>query len=162
MFSFQEHDDFRGLKIAREAMFDVADYINEVQRDSEQLEIIRKVEDCIVDLNLPGGNDLKQYGRLIHDGELQISWPSSKNHEDHREKTRYAFMFHKILIIVKKMPVSLFMQNSLWRFLFILFLHRNQITRSVTPLYFRISELIHVMCGKIWGSYQDSGFKWFW
>lgn len=79
----------------------MADYINEVKRDSEHLDIIQKVKDRIVDLNLPGGNDLKQYGRLMLDGELSL-----KSHEDNRVKTRYAFIFHKLLILVKKTAVS--------------------------------------------------------
>lgn len=82
-------------------MIDVADYINEVKRDSEHLDIIQKVKDRIIDLNLPGGNDLKQYGRLMLDGELSL-----KSHEDNRVKTRYAFIFHKLLILVKKTAVS--------------------------------------------------------
>jgi len=45
---------------------------------------------------LQNGNDLLQYGRLLLDGELHI-----KAHEDQKTKLRYAFVFDKILILVK-------------------------------------------------------------
>lgn len=53
-------------------------------------------QESIVDLNLPNGNDLKQYGRLLLDGDLNI-----KAHEDQKTKHRYAFIFEKIMILVK-------------------------------------------------------------
>ncbi|XP_055374758.1 protein vav isoform X3 [Condylostylus longicornis] len=90
------HDDFRGLERAKEAMVDVAQYINEVKRDSEHLAIIQKVKDSIVDLQLPHGNDLPQYGHLKLDGEFQI-----KAHDDQKTKHRYAFIFEKLIILVK-------------------------------------------------------------
>ena len=49
-----------------------------------------------MDLQLANGNDLQQYGHLLLDGELQI-----KSHEDQKTKHRYAFIFDKILILVK-------------------------------------------------------------
>ncbi|XP_058832580.1 protein vav isoform X2 [Topomyia yanbarensis] len=39
------HDDFRGLERAKEAMVDVAQYSNEVKRDSEHLVVIQKVKE---------------------------------------------------------------------------------------------------------------------
>lgn len=39
----QTHEDYRGLERAKEAMVDVAQYINEVKRDSEHMDIIQKV-----------------------------------------------------------------------------------------------------------------------
>lgn len=39
----QTHEDYRGLERAKEAMVDVANYINEMKRDSEHLELIQKV-----------------------------------------------------------------------------------------------------------------------
>lgn len=38
----QTHEDYRGLERAKEAMVDVAQYINEVKRDSEHMVIIQK------------------------------------------------------------------------------------------------------------------------
>ncbi|XP_049533457.1 protein vav isoform X1 [Anopheles darlingi] len=90
------HDDFRGLERAKEAMVDVAQYSNEVKRDSEHLVVIQKVKESISDLNLPNGNNLEQYGRLLLDGDLNI-----KAHEDQKMKHRYAFVFEKIMILVK-------------------------------------------------------------
>jgi guanine nucleotide exchange factor VAV len=90
------HDDYKGLQRAKEAMVDVAQYINEVKRDCEQLNVIKKVRESIIDLNLPSGNELSQYGRLLLDGDLNI-----KAHEDQKHKHRYAFIFEKIMILVK-------------------------------------------------------------
>lgn len=42
--SLQTHEDYRGLERAKEAMVDVAQFINEVKRDSEHLDIIQKVK----------------------------------------------------------------------------------------------------------------------
>ena len=53
-------------------------------------------QDSITDLNLPNGNDLTQYGRFILDDDLHI-----KAHEDQKTKHRYAFVFEKLLILVK-------------------------------------------------------------
>lgn len=90
------HDDYVGLTRAKECMVDVAQYINEVKRDCEQLNVIKNVREGIIDLNLPDGNDLSQYGRLLLDGDINI-----KAHEDQKHKHRYAFIFEKILILVK-------------------------------------------------------------
>lgn len=90
------HEDYRGLERAKEAMDDVAEYTNEVKRDSEHLVVIQKVKESIIDLDLPNGNDLQQYGRLLLDGDIYI-----KAHEDQKMKHRYAFIFEKIMILVK-------------------------------------------------------------
>ncbi|XP_053949130.1 protein vav isoform X4 [Anastrepha ludens] len=98
------HEDYRALERAKEAMIDVSQYINEVKRDSDHLVIIQKVKDSIVDLHLlpNGSNDLLQYGRLLLDGELHI-----KAHEDQKTKLRYAFVFDKILILVKPLHAKM-------------------------------------------------------
>lgn len=49
-----------------------------------------------MDLNLPNGHDLRLYGRLLLDGDLNI-----KAHEDQKTKHRYAFIFEKLMILVK-------------------------------------------------------------
>lgn len=99
---FKTHDDYRGLENAREAMLEVAAYTNEVKCDSENLELIRQVKERIVDLQLPDGNDLFQYGRLVHNGELGI-----KSFDDKEVRNLYAFVFHKLLILVERIAVSL-------------------------------------------------------
>ncbi|SPP88665.1 protein vav isoform X2 [Drosophila guanche] len=97
-----QHEDYRSLERAKEAMIDVSQYINEVKRDSDHLVIIQKVKDSIFDLHLlQNGNDLLQYGRLLLDGELHI-----KAHEDQKTKLRYAFVFDKILIMVKSLHIK--------------------------------------------------------
>ncbi|XP_034100549.1 protein vav isoform X2 [Drosophila sulfurigaster albostrigata] len=96
------HEDYRSLERAKDAMIDVSQYINEVKRDSDHLVIIQKVKDSIFDLNLPqNGNDLLKYGRLLLDGDLHI-----KAHEDQKTKMRYAFVFDKILILVKSLHIK--------------------------------------------------------
>ncbi|KAH8291651.1 hypothetical protein KR018_010119 [Drosophila ironensis] len=98
------HEDYRSLERAKEAMIDVSQYINEVKRDSDHLVIIQKVKDSIFDLHLlqnGAGSDLLQYGRLLLDGELHI-----KAHEDQKTKLRYAFVFDKILIMVKSLHIK--------------------------------------------------------
>lgn len=57
---------------------------------------VPEMKDRIYDLNLPNGNDLRQYGHFLLDGELSI-----KSHEDQKTKNRYAFIFEKIMILVK-------------------------------------------------------------
>lgn len=57
---------------------------------------VPKMKDRIYDLNLPNGNDLRQYGHFLLDGELSI-----KSHEDQKTKNRYAFIFETIMILVK-------------------------------------------------------------
>lgn len=95
--AFQTHKDYRGLENAREAIIEVAAFSNEVKSDSENLELIRQVIDSILDLNLPEGNDLTQYGRILHSGELSIKSP-----EDREVRNLYAFVFHKILLLVEQ------------------------------------------------------------
>ncbi|KPU72665.1 uncharacterized protein Dana_GF15994, isoform B [Drosophila ananassae] len=97
------HEDYRSLERAKDAMIDVSQYINEVKRDSDHLVIIQKVKDSIFDLHQlqnGAGSDLLQYGRLLLDGELHM-----KAHEDQKTKLRYAFVFDKILIMVKALHI---------------------------------------------------------
>ncbi|XP_028158847.1 protein vav isoform X2 [Ostrinia furnacalis] len=94
------HEDFRGLERAKEAMVDVAQYINEVKRDSEVLVLLAKVQESIIDWEGgalgAGGAGLAAYGRLLLDGELKV-----KAHEDQKLKTRYVFVFDKLMLLCK-------------------------------------------------------------
>ncbi|XP_015182121.1 PREDICTED: protein vav isoform X3 [Polistes dominula] len=90
------HEDRRQLSEAREVMVDVAQYINEVKRDSDTLDIIKDIEASIIDLDVPEDAQLKDYGRLLRDGELKV-----KAHGDQRIKARYAFVFEQIILICK-------------------------------------------------------------
>ena len=64
------------LKAAHESMLDVADYINEVKRDSEHLQVIQEIQANITDMSAAGTSsssaDLKFYGRMRKDGELKV------------------------------------------------------------------------------------------
>ncbi|XP_035216160.1 protein vav-like isoform X3 [Stegodyphus dumicola] len=90
------HDDYFSLQKALEAMLDLAQYINEVKRDNETLQIIRDIQASITDLHMPDDLELKDYGRLLKDGELKI-----KSHDDHRLKNRYVFIFDKVMLMCK-------------------------------------------------------------
>ncbi|XP_041974123.1 protein vav isoform X2 [Aricia agestis] len=94
------HEEFRGLERAKEAMVDVAQYINEVKRDSEVLALLAKVQESIVDWKGgelgAGGAGLSAYGRLLLDGELKV-----KAHEDQKLRSRYVFVFDKLMLLCK-------------------------------------------------------------
>nr|XP_042895082.1 protein vav [Parasteatoda tepidariorum] len=90
------HDDYFGLQKALDAMLDLAQYINEVKRDNETLQIIRDIQASITDLRMPEDLELKDYGRLLKDGELKI-----RSHDDNRLKNRYVFIFDKVMLMCK-------------------------------------------------------------
>ncbi|XP_014206932.1 protein vav isoform X2 [Copidosoma floridanum] len=89
-------EDIRLLTQAREVMVDVAQYINEVKRDSDTIDIIRDIQESIVDWERSEDFQLKNYGRLLKDGELKI-----KAHGDQRIKARYAFVFEQVVLVCK-------------------------------------------------------------
>ncbi|XP_026480892.1 protein vav-like [Ctenocephalides felis] len=117
------HEDYRGLERAKEAMIDVAQYINEVKRDSELLVVLNKIQDSISELSLPEGTDLRLYGKLILDGELRI-----KAHEDQKQKTRYVFIFDKIMLLCKNAKLG----NAQYTFRESIPLHEYRIDDSQT------------------------------
>ncbi|GIY52427.1 guanine nucleotide exchange factor VAV3 [Caerostris extrusa] len=86
------HEDYFGLQKALDTMLDLAQYINEVKRDNETLQIIRDIQASITDLRMPEDLELKDYERLLKDGELKI-----RSHDDNRLKNRYVFIFDKIM-----------------------------------------------------------------
>ncbi|XP_012253065.1 protein vav isoform X2 [Athalia rosae] len=88
-------DHRRQLEKAREAMVDVAQYINEVKRDSDTIEIIRDIQASIVDWDAANVK-LEAFGRLLKDGELKV-----KPHDDQRSKARWAFVFEQAVVICK-------------------------------------------------------------
>lgn len=89
------HDDRKGLQKAKDIMVDVAQYVEALNKDSEHLNIIRKVQNSIVDLELPKGHELSKCGRLLFGGDLTFR-------VDNKDiKSRYAFIFEKIMILVK-------------------------------------------------------------
>lgn len=61
------------LQQAREVMVDVAQYINEVKRDTDTLDIIKDIQLSIVDWGDRSEDiQLKSYGRLLKDGDLKV------------------------------------------------------------------------------------------
>ncbi|CAG2110284.1 unnamed protein product [Medioppia subpectinata] len=90
------HEDYSGLQRAHQAMVDIGQYINEVKRDTETLGIITDIQASITDLDMPENTELKDYGRLLKDGELKI-----RSHEENRLKNRYIFVFDKVMLMCK-------------------------------------------------------------
>lgn len=82
-------------------MVDVAQYINEVKRDSDALAILAYIEQSISDWHMPPDFTLKDYGRLILDGELRI-----KAHNDQKQKVRYVFVFDRVMVMCKALKVK--------------------------------------------------------
>ena len=100
-------DDYHSIRQAYDAMLDVADFINEAKRDSEQLNIIREIQNSITDYTslLPPGVatlELKDYGRLRKDGELKIlNHDHSSGSSSAKTKVRYAFIFDQVMLMCK-------------------------------------------------------------
>lgn len=91
------HEEFHTIKQAYEAMLDVSEYLNEVKRDSEQLVIIKTIQNSITDWNMPDGHELKDYGRLVKDGDLRV-----QNHEANgKMKPRFVFVFDRMILMCK-------------------------------------------------------------
>lgn len=66
-------DDRRPLLQAREVMVDVAQYINEVKRDTDTLDIIKDIQRSIVDWGERTDIQLTECGRLLKDGDLKVN-----------------------------------------------------------------------------------------
>ena len=94
----ETHEDAAGLKQAHDMMLDIGGFINEVKRDTETLEIIADVQRSIIDLSMPNNFELRDYGRLLKDGELRV-----RSHDDPRMriKSRYVFIFDKMILMCK-------------------------------------------------------------
>jgi len=92
------HEEHHSIQQAYEAMLDVSEFVNEVKRDSEQLEAIKKIQVSITDWNIADINmELKDYGRLRKDSELKI-----QSHDNtSKTKVRYVFVFDKMVLICK-------------------------------------------------------------
>ncbi|XP_065334269.1 protein vav isoform X1 [Cloeon dipterum] len=90
------HDDAKCIERAKEAMIDVAMFINEVKRDADTLKIINDIERSISEWDMPADLKLKDYGRLIKDGELRI-----KDHRTSKMHPRYVFIFDQVMIMCK-------------------------------------------------------------
>lgn len=100
-FTDPNHEDYNDLKRAREAMLDVAGYINETARDTEHINVIKKLAENFVEWNAPSDITLESCGRLLKDGELKV-----KAHNDSKIRNRYVFIFDKCMIICKQLKVN--------------------------------------------------------
>ncbi|XP_057659066.1 protein vav-like isoform X1 [Diorhabda carinulata] len=99
----ETHEEYNDLKRAKEAMLDVAGYINEVARDSEHLDVINNLQDTITEWNLMPSQKLTDYGRLVKDASLRI-----KAHDDQKNRNRYVFIFDKCILICKQLKGNQF------------------------------------------------------
>ncbi|XP_074029003.1 vav guanine nucleotide exchange factor isoform X2 [Leptinotarsa decemlineata] len=102
------HEELNELKRAREAMLDVAGYINEAARDSDDLEVINNLQETITEWNLSSNQRLSDYGRLVIDASLKI-----KAHDDQKTRSRYVFIFDKCILICKELKGSQFAFRNL-------------------------------------------------
>lgn len=93
-----ECEETLGAAQAHEAMMDVAEYINEVKRDTEQIHNIRVIQASITGWIMPKEGELKDYGRLRKDGELKVQ---SHDTTGSKYKIRYVLVFDKVLLMCK-------------------------------------------------------------
>lgn len=80
-------------------MLDVAGYINEAARDSDNATVIKNVQQSIGDWVTSAGDlPCEEYGRLLKDCDLRM-----KYHENSRPiKSRYVFIFETCIIVCKQ------------------------------------------------------------
>lgn len=112
------NDDYHGLKRAHETMVDLGQYINEVKRDTEAIQIINEIEQSITGLNMPPNTQLTDYGRLVTDGFIRMKVPGDSNgnhgsgatstllkskplHDAKLKQKRYVFVFDKVMLMCK-------------------------------------------------------------
>ncbi|XP_022613720.1 guanine nucleotide exchange factor VAV3-like isoform X2 [Seriola dumerili] len=89
------HDaaDKSNLRIALDAMKDLAQYVNEVKRDNETLREIEQYQRSIENLNQP----LITFGRPKGDGEVRMI-----SSVDKRKQDRHIFLFDVAVIVCKR------------------------------------------------------------
>ncbi|KAJ0058863.1 hypothetical protein NL108_001097, partial [Boleophthalmus pectinirostris] len=92
------------LKMALDAMKDLAQYVNEVKRDNETLREIDQYQRCIENLNQP----LITYGRPKGDGEVRLVSSVDKRRQD-----RHIFLFDIAVIICKRRGYNYEMKDIL-------------------------------------------------
>lgn len=101
------HHDRKSLERALEEIQDLSLYVNEVKRDNDALLLLDEISRSIIGYQMPENISLKDYGRLINDGEVKV-----KAHSDHKTKNRYAFLFDKVLLFCKLKGDSLYSFKS--------------------------------------------------
>ncbi|OCT82953.1 guanine nucleotide exchange factor VAV3 isoform X2 [Xenopus laevis] len=88
-----EPTEKNNLRVALDAMKDLAQYVNEVKRDTETLREIEQYQHSIENLNQP----MSQYGRPKVDGEIKICTLDKRTRQD-----RYIFLFDQAVIVCKR------------------------------------------------------------
>ncbi|CAH8446531.1 Guanine nucleotide exchange factor vav3 [Schistosoma haematobium] len=91
-----DHYDRPDLTVAHEAMREVALSINDVKRDLDTISSIDQIQSSLLEIMLPPDKRLSSYGHLHMDGEVKVLSESES-----KAKTRYLFLFDKILIVCK-------------------------------------------------------------
>uniref|UniRef100_A0A2K6M1K8 DH domain-containing protein n=1 Tax=Rhinopithecus bieti TaxID=61621 RepID=A0A2K6M1K8_RHIBE len=81
------------LKLALDAMKDLAQYVNEVKRDNETLREIKQFQLSIENLNQP----VLLFGRPQGDGEIRIT-----TLDKHTKQERHIFLFDLAVIVCKR------------------------------------------------------------
>ncbi|KAJ8409549.1 hypothetical protein AAFF_G00229500 [Aldrovandia affinis] len=89
------HDaaDKSNLRMALDAMKDLAQYVNEVKRDNETLREIDQYQRSIENLN----HSLRNYGRPKGDGEVRVATVDKRTKQD-----RHIFLFDIAVIVCKR------------------------------------------------------------
>ncbi|XP_061652960.1 guanine nucleotide exchange factor VAV3-like isoform X1 [Phyllopteryx taeniolatus] len=100
------HDtaDNSNLKVALEAMKDLAQFVNEVKRDNETLREMDQYQRSIENLNQP----LMRYGRPRGDGEVRMV-----SNFDRRKLDRHLFLFDVAAVVCKRRGDNYEMKNVL-------------------------------------------------
>ncbi|EZA50028.1 hypothetical protein DMN91_005536 [Ooceraea biroi] len=118
-------EDYQVLMKAQEAMIDIIQYTNEVKCDSDTLDIIKDIQASIMAWDAPEDMQLKNFGRLLRDGELKV-----KPQGDLRIKTRYVFVFEQMMLICKPGKADQYRyRETLWLNDYKLEYHTNKIIR---------------------------------
>uniref|UniRef100_A0A8C5CSH5 Vav guanine nucleotide exchange factor 3 n=1 Tax=Gadus morhua TaxID=8049 RepID=A0A8C5CSH5_GADMO len=112
----QNPADKSNLRIALDAMKDLAQYVNEVKRDNETLREIDQYQKSIENLNQP----LRNYGRPKGDGEVRVSSVDKRAKQD-----RHIFLFDAAVIVCKRRGDNYEMKE-------VIDLHHFKITNSPT------------------------------
>ncbi|CAK9292156.1 unnamed protein product [Gordionus sp. m RMFG-2023] len=89
-------DEKVALLKALDSMLDLTDYVNEVKRDAEDMEMTNDIQRNISRLTMPEDSKLSVYGRLLKDGELKV-----KSRLNSRLKNRFIFLFDTIILLCK-------------------------------------------------------------
>ncbi|KAM3914829.1 guanine nucleotide exchange factor VAV3 isoform 1-T1 [Leptodactylus fuscus] len=88
-----DEQEKNNLRLSLDAMKDLAQYVNEVKRDTETIREIEQYQHCIENLNQP----LVLFGRPKVDGEIKFSTLDKRARQD-----RYIFLFDQAVIVCKR------------------------------------------------------------